>query len=85
MARFKTPHFEIIAAIMRQQSEHLDQYQKKDMLPERTIQIMQVQLNSIVNAMCREFAKDNKLFNETLFRAKCGDTISKININRRSA
>lgn len=81
MAKFKTPHFEIIAAVIAKQSNKLDYYQDRQMLTDRTVQIMQAQIEAIVNDLCIEFAQDNRLFNETLFRAKCNTVIQ----NKRSA
>jgi len=91
MAKFKTPHFEIIAATIRKSTENkVDEIVKQAAWHENTTQNIFLAcaikpINELVDQLCVEFTNDNQLFNETLFRAQCGKWISKTNLTDRRA
>lgn len=66
MAKFKKPHFEIIATVVNRMSGGKT-------VCNRT-------LNVLVDQLVLEFATDNPRFNETLFRSQCGSWITKRNL-----
>ena len=81
MAFFKTKQYEILGAVVNRVNTAIDQI-KQNELPEShlekpTRQLMASIIGVVVDELRIEFAKDNRLFNETLFRAQCGNLISK--------
>lgn len=72
MAKFKTPHFQILAATVNRQVNAIDDYVDNGKIDHTTAQIMRATLHLHVDELCREFNHDNALFKETLFRAQCG-------------
>ena len=78
MAQFKTTHFEVLAAVVHRMSTALNDRMDENSLP---LIISNRVLDTVVDQLAREFALDNPLFNETLFRSQCGNFISKENNN----
>ena len=79
MAFFKTKQYEILGAVVNRVNQALEQIDETTEIElERLLhQAATKTANIIVDELCIEFVKDNRLFNETLFRAQCGNLISK--------
>lgn len=73
MACFKTKQYQVLSGVIHRQMAKFAQMPKQSQT-DRTIAVV---MNMFVNELCREFAKDNPRFNETLFRVQCGNAISK--------
>lgn len=80
MALFKTNQYQVLAAVVNRVTQEIMQTDLSD-LPDfqfikPTKRLMCGTVEIIVAELCIEFAKDNRLFNETLFRSQCGSLIS---------
>ena len=74
MAHFKTTQFQILATTINRYMNALHKLPVNHAITDATI-------NGLVDELCREFANDNRLFNETLFRNHCGNYIDKQNVS----
>ena len=75
MAFFKTSQYQIITSVVYRIKSDIILAQLSDELnakqQDTVWMIGDAIMESFVNELCIEFAKDNRLFNETLFRAQC--------------
>jgi hypothetical protein len=83
MALFKTNHFRVLSGVVCRVS---DEVETARTVAPTDIEFVQLEmghaiLNVLVNDMVSELAKDNPLFNETVFRSECGMFISNVNSN----
>ncbi len=80
MSLFKQSQYQIITAVVNRVAYSVLEAKLSDPMAshpkERTWQMGHQIIESFVDELCIEFAKDNTLFNETLFRAQCGNLIS---------
>ena len=77
MALFKTNQYQVLAAIVNRHLYAIAKGEEVDCINNKNAwQIAQKTVNTLIDELCIEFAKDNRLFNETLFRSQCGSLIS---------
>ena len=80
MSLFKTNQYQIITSVINRVADAIVAAQISDELhlnKQNEIWNMSHQImESFVDELCIEFAKDNRLFNETIFRTQCGNSIS---------
>lgn len=76
MAFFKQSQYEVLATIVNKFLFAIAKGENDDINNKDTWQIAQKTINVFIDELCIEFAKDNRLFNETLFRVQCGNLIS---------
>ena len=81
MSLFKTNQYQIISAVVNRITADIAIAQVTNELHtnnQDAIWRMGHQIiESLVDELCLEFDKDNRLFNETLFRTQCGNLVSK--------
>lgn len=80
MPFFKCSQYEIIGTVIHRVTHDILTAKINDLgsfdPDNKTWQMGHQIMESFVDELCIEFAKDNRLFNETLFRTKCGTLIS---------
>lgn len=80
MSLFRTNQYQIISAVVNRITNDIAIAHMTNELHinnEDAIWRMGHQIvESLVDELCLEFDKDNRLFNETLFRTQCGNFIS---------
>ena len=80
MSQFKTGQFEVLAVCINRTSTHLNTTASLQQ-PNFMVAVSNIVIDAIVTEFCKEFANDNPLFNETMFSSKCGNYVSKTNVN----
>lgn len=80
MSLFKTNQYQIIASVVDRITKDILIAQVADELNANQQNMVWAIghsiVESLVDELCLEFDKDNRLFNETLFRTQCGNFIS---------
>ncbi len=80
MSHFRATQYRIITDIVNRVTQSIQEARVTDNIEihpkNRTWDMGHQIMESFVDELCIEFLRDNKLFNETLFRAQCGNLIS---------